>query len=55
MGTYMEWDRQRSSFAGTVDYISAHRYSGIGGNSDWFLAEGVEIERMLQDYAGLLT
>lgn len=56
MSTYMHWDRVvlEKCFAG-VEFISAHRYSeNWRGDSDWFLAEGVEIDRTLQDYAGLI-
>jgi len=39
-----------------VAYISAHRYSrNSQDDSAWFLAEGVEIDRVLNDYAGLLA
>jgi alpha-N-arabinofuranosidase len=56
MKTYMEWDRTVLEYCWDhVDYISAHRYSSNRRNdSAWFLAEGVEIDRILEDYAGLL-
>lgn len=39
-----------------MDYISAHRYSENNRrDSAWFLAEGVAIDRVLDDYAGLLA
>jgi alpha-N-arabinofuranosidase len=54
--TYMEWDREVLEYTwDTVDYISAHRYSRNDiEDTPWFLAEGVEIERVIQDYRGLL-
>ncbi len=57
MGSYLEWDRTVLEIGwDTVDFISAHRYSGNwGGDSASFLAEGVEIDRILADYAGLLA
>lgn len=56
MPTYMEWDRTILEYSwDTVDYISAHRYSNNRQNdSAWFLAEGVEIDRILDDYTSLL-
>lgn len=56
MSTYMEWDRVVLEYCwDKVDYISAHRYSGNrSDDSAWFLAEGVEIDRVLAEYAGLL-
>ncbi len=57
MKTYMEWDREVLEYCWDhVDYISAHRYSlNTRDDSPWFLAEGVEIDRMLADYAALLN
>ena len=57
MGTYLEWDRTVLEYCwDDVDYISAHRYSrNLDDDSAWFLAEGVEIDRILEDYAGLLA
>jgi alpha-L-arabinofuranosidase len=56
MKTYLEWDRQVLEHCwDTVDYLSAHRYSNnSANNSAEYLAEGVEIDRILNDYAGLL-
>jgi alpha-L-arabinofuranosidase len=57
MKTYLEWDRHVLEYCWDhVDYISAHRYSANDRqDSAWFLAEGVEIDRILDDYAGLLN
>ncbi len=57
MKTYMEWDRQVLEYCWDhIDYISAHRYSlNNKQDSPWFLAEGLEIDRMLEDYAALLN
>jgi len=56
MPTYLEWDRQVLERCwDTVDYISAHRYSNNhANNTAEFLAEGVEIDRVISDYAGLI-
>ena len=56
MQTYLEWDRQVLEYCWDgIDYISAHRYSNNHRNdSAWFLAEGVEIDRVIDDYAALL-
>lgn len=56
LNTYLHWDRTVLECCWDhVDYISAHRYSANDRqDSAWFLAEGVEIDRVLQDYAGLL-
>ncbi|HVZ34708.1 MAG TPA: alpha-L-arabinofuranosidase C-terminal domain-containing protein, partial [Polyangiaceae bacterium] len=56
MPTYLEWDREvLETCWDTVDFISAHRYSdNARKDSAWFLAEGVEIDRVLADYAGLI-
>lgn len=56
MSTYMDWDRQVLEYCWEeIDYISAHKYSGnYDGDSDAYLAEGVEIERTVEDYRGLL-
>ena len=56
MGTYLEWDRTvLETCWDRIDYISAHRYSANRENdTPWFLAEGVEIDRVLADYAGLI-
>ncbi len=57
MSTYMQWDRTVLEFCwDKIDYISAHRYSvNYHGDSAAFLAEGVAIDRVLADYAGLLA
>ena len=57
MATYLEWDRTvLEQCWDEVEYISAHRYSGNReDDTAWFLAEGVEIDRILDDYAGLLA
>jgi alpha-N-arabinofuranosidase len=56
MNTYLDWDRKILEYCWeTVDFISAHRYSNNDRNdSAWFLAEGVEIDRILQDYSGVI-
>jgi alpha-L-arabinofuranosidase len=56
MKTYMAWDREVLEHCwDTVDLISAHRYSANdSGDSAAYLAEGVEIDRVLSDYAGLI-
>src|SRR5439155_18605845 len=56
MKTYMHWDRTVLEYCWDyVDYIAAHRYSSNERqDSAWYLAEGVEIDRVLADYAGLL-
>jgi alpha-N-arabinofuranosidase len=56
MSTYMSWDRTVVEETwDTADYLSAHRYSLNNKNdTPWFLAEGVEIERIVTDYRGLL-
>ncbi len=57
MPTYLEWDRQVLEYCwDQVHYVSAHRYSeNRRGDTGWFLAEGVEIDRILEDYAGLFA
>ena len=57
MDTYLEWDRTVLEYCwNDVEYISAHRYSRNPDNdSAWFLAEGVEIDRILADYAGVIA
>ncbi|MDA1256565.1 MAG: alpha-N-arabinofuranosidase [Chloroflexi bacterium] len=56
MPEYMEWDRVALEYTWDhVDYISAHRYSrNERDDTPWFLAEGVEIERIIEDYRSLL-
>ena len=57
MATYLEWDRVvLETCWEDIEYISAHRYSrNYDDDSAWFLAEGVEIDRILDDYAGLIA
>ncbi len=57
MNTYMDYDRVSLEYCWDhVQFVSAHRYSSNDRNdSDWFLAEGVEIERIVQDYRGLFN
>ena len=57
MDTYMAWDRVvLETCWEDVGYISAHRYSrNTENDSAWFLGEGVEIDRILDDYAGLIA
>ncbi len=56
MGTYLQWDREVLEYCWeSVDYVSAHQYSENRRNdSNWFLAEGVAIDRTIDDYRGLL-
>jgi alpha-N-arabinofuranosidase len=56
MPTYLQWDREVLEYCWTsVDFISAHRYSENWRNDTaWFLAEGIEIDRIIADYAGLI-
>jgi alpha-N-arabinofuranosidase len=56
MDTYLEWDREVLEYCWDgIDYISAHRYSQNNrGDSAWYLAEGIEIDRVIEDYAALL-
>jgi alpha-N-arabinofuranosidase len=57
MPTYLEYDRVAVDACWDhIDYVSAHRYSENHRNDTaWFLAEGIEIDRIIEDYAGLLT
>jgi len=57
MKTYLQWDRVVLEYCWeVVDYISAHRYSeNYRDDSAWFLAEGVEIDRTIEDYKALLN
>jgi alpha-N-arabinofuranosidase len=57
MNTYLSWDRTiLEECWDTADYISVHRYSRNDRNdAAWFLAEGVEIDRILDDYAGVIN
>jgi alpha-N-arabinofuranosidase len=54
--SYMHWERTVLEYAWEqIDFISAHRYSENWRNdSAWFLAEGVEIDRVIEDYAALI-
>lgn len=56
MSTYLQWDREVLEYCWEdVDYVSAHRYTYNSQNdSAWFLSEGVEVDRILDDYAALL-
>ncbi len=56
MPTYLSWDREvLETCWDTIDYISAHRYSSNDrGDTAWYLAEGVELDRILADYAGVI-
>ncbi|MEX0760880.1 MAG: alpha-L-arabinofuranosidase C-terminal domain-containing protein [Dehalococcoidia bacterium] len=55
--TYLEWDRTvLEQCWDDIDFISAHRYSrNFQDDTPWFLAEGVEIDRILDDYAGVIS
>jgi len=55
MDTYLEYDKVILEYCWKdVQYISAHRYSSNRqDDTPWFLAEGIEIERIIEDYAGL--
>jgi len=57
MRTYLEWDREALEYCWDhVAYVSAHRYSENRRNDTaWFLAEGTEVERIIEDYAGLFA
>lgn len=57
MKTYLEWDREALEYCWDhVAYVSAHRYSeNRRDDTAWFLAEGVEVERIIEDYAGLFA
>ena len=57
MGTYLEYDRITLEYCwNETDYVSAHRYTNNNRNdSAWYLAEGIEIERIIEDYEGLFN
>ncbi len=57
MATYLAYDRITLEYCwDSVSYVSAHRYSQNHRNDTaWFLAEGVEIDRIIDDYAGLFA
>jgi alpha-N-arabinofuranosidase len=54
--TYLEWDRLvLEACWDRIDYISAHRYSrNAHDDTASFLAEGVVIDEMLEQYRGVL-
>jgi len=54
--TYLAWDREvLETCWDTIDFISAHRYSSNAAKeSAAYLAEGVEIDRILSDYAAVI-
>ena len=54
--TYMEWDQVVLEECWNIaDFVSAHRYSrNDQDDSVWFLAEGLVIDRILDDYRALL-
>lgn len=56
MPTYLAWDREvLETCWDTIDFISAHRYSSNAAKeSGAYLAEGVEIDRILADYAAVI-
>ena len=57
MPTYLEWDRTVLEMCwDDIDLISAHRYSNNRENdTPGFLAEGVVIDSILDDYAGVIA
>lgn len=57
MPTYLTFDRTVLEYCwDSVDFVSAHRYSeNRRDDTAWFLAEGLEIERIIEDYAGLFA
>jgi alpha-N-arabinofuranosidase len=57
MPTYLEWDRIVLEYCwDQIDFISAHQYSlNLPSDSAWFLAEGVAIDRTIEDYGALLN
>ena len=57
MKTYLDWDRVVLEYCwDKADYISAHQYSeNRRDDSAWFLAEGVAIDRTVEDYRALLN
>jgi len=57
VATYLEWDRTVLEVCwDDIEFISAHRYSSnIENNTPAFLAEGVIIDSILDDYAGLIA
>lgn len=57
MPTYLEWDRiVLEACWDDIEFISAHRYStNLADNTPEFLAEGVVIDSILDDYAGVIA
>lgn len=57
MPTYLEWDRTVLEMCWEdIDLISAHRYSNnTESDTPGFLAEGVVIDSILDDYAGVIA
>ena len=57
MDTYLEWDRTvLETCWDDIEFISAHRYSSNAtDNTPEFLAEGVVIDSILDDYTGLIA
>lgn len=57
ISTYLKWDRTVLEHCWEkIDYISAHGYSGNWDHdSAGYLAEGIEIDRVIDDYAGLIA
>src|SRR3984885_11889982 len=55
MKTYLQWDRTvLEDCWDSADYLSAHYYASNERNDTaWFLAEGVQIDRIIDDYAKL--
>lgn len=56
LSTYMAWDRTILDYCWPyIDYISAHRYSANrDDDTPKFLAEGVAIDSMIEDYAAAI-
>lgn len=56
MDTYMEWDREVLEICwDDIDYIACHQYSqNHQSETEWFLAEGFAIEKMILDYKALV-
>ncbi len=55
--SYMRWDLTVLDYCWEyIDYLSAHCYSQNNrDDTDWYLAEGAEVDRVLDDYAALLN
>ena len=56
MPTYMQWDRIVLEHCwDAIDFISAHRYSRKSrGDTESFLAEGVVVDQVIDDYRSLI-